>query len=451
MPVRGLRPVDRAALARLPAGTLLALAVGVDGDAAWDSAGEALLDLRAAAMAEPVGLLRDRINRDLAEAGIGLGLSELVRALSGTVIIAVTPGTPLPGISVLVPRTTGTTRLVEGLAGRAGMTVPPVGSLLAIPLPAQVPVPVTLAGDAGHWLLTTDPQFAERFIAGQPGGIERAPAAAEALRQAPADASIIGFSDTPALLRTLTALLPLDRRLPPAQRRLLSVLGERLAASASTGWLWSGVRGGGQAMELRGLTGTVALAPIVGLASGPALAAARRQREETAAMATLRTGVLPAQILFSEQGRRDRDGNGRGEFAVIGELAGDPIRGAAPGAGATAALLPAAFRGADPLVDGYRFRIYLPTGTASGTHLADAAIAAIGGTGVADLQENYFVAYAWPDRDPAGRRAFAITPSGRLFAMPAAATAAPAWNSLTGANGWSIVVPAASPWRPAPR
>ena len=48
-----------------------------------------------------------------------------------------------------------------------------------------------------------------------------------------------------------------------------------------------------------------------------------------------------------------------------------------------------------------------------------------------------FVAYAWPTNSSYGRRIFAITQEGKVYAsLPAKSQVAPAWNDLFGGKGW---------------
>lgn len=120
----------------------------------------------------------------------------------------------------------------------------------------------------------------------------------------------------------------------------------------------------------------------------------------------------------------DQDGDGMGEFAFLGEMAGaDRL----PGTGIrldTAPHAPLWVRDRDPdgraSQHGYYFHLWLPTGAGKaipeGRANAREQVAAD-----ADGQEARFACYAWPiERGVTGRRAFCVVPGAHVYATEAA-------------------------------
>lgn len=149
------------------------------------------------------------------------------------------------------------------------------------------------------------------------------------------------------------------------------------------------------------------------------------------AAAALKSGVWPAAVRWRDDGRTDRDGDGRGEYPLLAELTATTDNGAP-------AYLSAAFAG--EAVRGFRFATWLPDGHGGALRSTvdrGASAAAI------DAQEQRWVGYAWPEASDSGRRMFAILPDGIL--REAAWTGTPPdWRAVFGGADWD----AAPVWQP---
>ncbi len=168
----------------------------------------------------------------------------------------------------------------------------------------------------------------------------------------------------------------------------------------------------GRAIALLALLGGVAW--LVLAAFRPNLIVCRFDASESAAIATLKN-LHAAQQRFAELGVVDRDGDGRGEFGTLGELAGAvDLRCALAGVAAPRRLAPAllgASFGADAYGrtqrTNYLFQVWLSAG--DGRWIGDGS----GGPG-----PTYgWCAYAWPADGARAKRAFFIDHVGELHAF----------------------------------
>lgn len=160
---------------------------------------------------------------------------------------------------------------------------------------------------------------------------------------------------------------------------------------------------------------------------------------KAATAAMLKAGVFPAMVQFQAGGYTDQDGNGLGEYGLFPQMSGAHQVG-----GITLSLLAPAFAVAEPVIDGYRFRAYLPAGPDSAlTSGADGDRPLLeAGPGVT-LQERYWLAYAWPEESEGD--IFVINQSGNVFVRPWEGTV-PEWHALYGKKDWTAA-PAAN-WKP---
>ena len=266
-PAPGALPVDQALVARLHGSTTAAVAVGLDLSAAW-AANRAQMLTQWAPMVgrDPSDLnaVEAEIDRTLATFGIPVTIGQLAQT-KGTLVFAISPGVPVPGITIVLPRSPAVDQLVELGATKAQVGLPAEGASTPILVPGM-PLPLVLARDAGHWTLTTDSQQADAFLAGKPGGWAETPAWKLALSRAPAGAPLIGASDTPAFVRLISGLagmaLGMQRQGDPAVRQALLAGLNRLAKEASTGYVVAGARDGKQVLEMRSVTG-IATLPVI--------------------------------------------------------------------------------------------------------------------------------------------------------------------------------------------
>lgn len=134
---------------------------------------------------------------------------------------------------------------------------------------------------------------------------------------------------------------------------------------------------------------------------------ARPRANENAAIASLRS-IGKAQEEFRGAARRDRDGDGVGEYGTRLELTKEE--------GNTRALLASSFAKSIHFPDGtsaaprsaYGFLVFLPTAQGGGEAEEDASIDP-------DGAESKWCAYAWPLERKKGRRAFFFDVDGRAW------------------------------------
>jgi hypothetical protein len=166
---------------------------------------------------------------------------------------------------------------------------------------------------------------------------------------------------------------------------------------------------------------------ILGLVVANHLERPGRGERESAAVSVLRSEIRPAMVQFQGGAFRDEDRNQVGEHGFLTEMCGD--------AEPQARFLPAALNGTSPLVDGYRFIVYLPDGT--GAASARSAIADHSPAAIA-LRERHWIAYAWPEKPDDRMRSFAVDERLILFCTSAGTPAGPppAWNAAL-SQGWA--------------
>ena len=424
-----LLAVDRVLLARLPANTLVAAGMGWDGAQAWkERRSELLAGLAGVLGTSPTDpdATEKALDASFAKIQMPVTAKDLITGWKGTTLVGLTPGMPAPGVILAIPRSPAMDTLVGwALAKVPGQpTLPAEGASAIIPIP-NVPVVLTLARDAGHWLLTTDPMFASAFLTGKANGWADTAPAKLVLGKAPATAYIVGASDTPAVLRTLGGYagmaLAFAKDLDPDSRNAIMQAFPLLAAKAQPGYIFAGTKAGDklpQQMEMRSLTGMATLPVIAGLAL-PAFNMARHAgggaapgaNNESAAATTLMSGIFPAQIQFQAGCYQDADGDTIGEYGTLGQLSGREV----PSGGKKLQLVTGALAKGD-IAQGYRFQVFLPES--------------------ADAQEKHFVVYAWPLSSGQGRP-LALLENGIVYASPTAVEAnGPAWNAVFDGKEW---------------
>lgn len=165
--------------------------------------------------------------------------------------------------------------------------------------------------------------------------------------------------------------------------------------------------------------GAIAIAStMVGVVRFGSCCGCRSNANEAAAIATLQN-LVTAQRRFADEGRRDLDGDGHGEFGWFAELAGSVAIDGMPGpATRPLPLLTAAFRkvvAGRVQRSGYWYAVFLPG--PGGTWLGEAELG--GGAGRVldvDVAEREFVAYAWPvERGRTGARTFVVRADGVVW------------------------------------
>jgi hypothetical protein len=438
-PCLWLVPVDRAQLDRLPATAMNALAVGMDGKQLWAAMRKPLLAAVAKERHCDEGEALTYLDGNLAEAGLTISFSELMEGLTGTFAIAIAPGAPFPTVTVQIPRTQALDAAITSLLGLINAEVPAQGASTNVPIP-NMPLPLTLARDAGAWMLTSDPMHGDAWLAGT-GGFLATPAAALACERGGPGAVLLGCSDTASVLRTMIPYLAMGLGnlpgLEPAQRQAVMQLLQTAAAKSGTGYVIAKPEEGGMAVEMRGLLTYSFFPAVLAAIAVPNLLESRISANESAAATSLKSGVFPAEIQFQAGGYADDNGNGVGEYGFFSEMSGAPVGDNK----LTLSLLNETWNDPTPLINGYRFAVFLPDDRDGSVDSPDARRTVKG------KAEEGFVAYAWPDEEGSGRRMFAITAAGTVYAT-AWDGQPPAWNALWGGgtSGWKDE-PAWQPYR----
>ncbi len=208
--VAGLKACDRAALEPLPASTLVAFAVGLDGPGMWQADRDQVLGAIAAKLSSAdhaVSPAEAQAQCDglLSMVGIPFSLGQLVQGFDGTLVIAIGQGMPVPSVTIALPRTAVTDHLLAIVLDKMHVKPPEEGSSVLVPIP-NVPVSVNLVKSTGHWVLTSDASVMTGWGSHERGGWSESTAGRLALEKARPGAVAIGSSDTPTLLRLLASM-----------------------------------------------------------------------------------------------------------------------------------------------------------------------------------------------------------------------------------------------------
>ncbi|MEK7411728.1 MAG: hypothetical protein AAB263_00255, partial [Planctomycetota bacterium] len=447
----GGKAVDKAVLARLPATTLMTLAFGCDGKGYWKAAGNALLSNIDSAMhrGAPVGAeaTATEIRTIMQAMGIEGGLQQVIESIDGTIVVALTQGAPVPGMTIALPRAKAIDQLVGIGLAQAQVEMPAEGQSAMMPLPPGVPVALSLLRDKTHWVLSTDPMLLATWPSGAPGGFADTAMAKTLYTKAPANAYLLGASDTPTVIRTIQGYvgmaMGMARDLSAQQKQAINAAMTKLASNAATGYLFATQDDKGGRLELRGLFGGAVFPAIIAAIAVPNLMESRVTANESATAATLKSGVFPAQITFQAGGYQDADADNVGEHGLLSELTG--LRATNKIAAGSIKLLqgPLAQANGGFVANGYHYMIYLPDGKggAIGEPAGDQTMARpsiIDGTTVKDAndQEMYWVAYAWPVSRDTGRRMFVMLNDGQVRSEYWNGQE-PKWNDVFGGGTWT--------------
>ncbi len=437
-----LIPLDRAALAPVPQDVLAVQAIGLDGAAWWAANKQWCADLLTTMKSDrPLGEL-------FAAAGLPADPAEVFAAFHGTLVMVVRDGSTMPAITVLLPRNPQLDRLVEVGLIALGCPMPEVGGstpLLVAP-PAmnerdrqQIGMMVGLLGaSVGRttttWILSSDAFLSGDILAGTAGGWVDSPLGKAAVAQVDAQTCSLMATDGQRAFRSMAQYASLfagqlpDRKQGAALVKLAVAMargagpGYMVGRRDGTGFL---IEGRGPGLDLLFPGGNPGSIAIIAAIAIPNLLESRVAANEAAAASTLKSGVFPAQVQFQAGAYVDEDQDGRGEYGFLPEFAGGPV----PGIKTTLNLL-APFDW-NAVRSGYHFTVYLPDGLGG----ASDQRAALDKSG-ADEREQYFVVYAWPEKDQ-GRKIFALFQSGTVYQMPVGKgpVTKPVWNDVFGGEG----------------
>jgi prepilin-type N-terminal cleavage/methylation domain-containing protein len=161
----------------------------------------------------------------------------------------------------------------------------------------------------------------------------------------------------------------------------------------------------------------IAIIAIIAAIAIPGLLRAKISGNETSAIGSLKA-INTSQSQFHSGANVDQDGDGTGEFGLLGELAGTiDLRGVAPARKVDPGFISKSLAptGVDTYStkSGYYFKIYLPGDAV----LSDTGVtAATADTNDANSQEVKWRGYAWPaSAKSSGNRAFAVDQAGEIF------------------------------------
>jgi len=442
----GMIPVDRAVLGLLPSATMMAVGFGFDGKAYWAAnqgqfAASAMEAQNKMGNQVTIEHAFDAMDVMLHEAGIEAGVADLVSSFKGTIVFALQPGSPFPALTFAIPRSKQIDQAIGVGAKQIEAELPTEGQSTLVSIPNS-PVPLNIGLAKDHWVFTTDPMLASDWIAGTPGGWMDSKAMTTLTAKAPKDAYVLGASDTPAVIRMLNGYIGMAlgfaKDMPPADRQAILGAVNRLAAKASTGYLYAGSGGLGQVFEGRGLVGVMAGPVAVGVGAGVTTALMNKRNEPEVvfapvadpkvALTNLKAGIFPAEIQFQAGGYIDSDNDGIGEHALLAELGGvSPV-----GKDKRLSLLDEDL--ANGFKDGWNYQVHLPLND----HDALGELADENGrqaNEMSDVQERHWVAYAWPAEGETGTM-LAITQDGTVFEAPWQG-GYPEWFELYGEPNWS--------------
>ena len=450
-----LTPADLTLCARLPATAYAVNAVGFDGAVLWDDLIVALIAAAAVEQGKTPEELLQPADQQLSALGATVTLKDLVGGLRGTLLFAQTPGAPFPGYTFGIPRSAALDQVLAILLKQIGNELPEEGQAMPLAFP-NLPLPVNLVRDRTHWVVTTDTTLATTWSTTADGGWLASPLGKLASAKAGKGALMIAASDTAAELRAMQGYvgmglgaLPLEPKEKQAVMRAFSML----IANGGLSYEVMQQQGDtlvseGQSM-LGGSSTSIAAVAIIAAIAIPNLLESRVTANEAAAAATLKSGVFPAEIQFQAGGYRDLDHNNVGEYGFFSELAGGPVTGRSDHIPLRLLVPSERWLKPAPEVNGYHFALFLPDGK-NGAFGADEAVPPTAAE-AAHAGERDFIAYAWPVDASTGRKVFAITASGTVYATAARDLhgEAPAWNALFGGEGkgWQD----APVWQPSKR
>ena len=270
-----LAPIDQAAFKRLPAQLLDVTAIGLDGKALWRQAEPWIKDL--ITPGKPGA-------ETLAKLGVSSTWEQVVTGLGGTWTIAISPGMPMPGYSVIGPRSPALDELLAVVAHKNDSELPAVGNSVTL-MPQGSPLSLTLACTADQWLATSDPLFAATWIETTDGGWLASPLGKVASAKLASDGCVVLVGDTQAQIRSLAPLVGMGLSsmpgvvVQPAEKQAAMTFLNRLATNVTPGWSVVRHQGATLVATGEGVISTGGSVPVVAVLAGMALPAINMVRE----------------------------------------------------------------------------------------------------------------------------------------------------------------------------
>jgi hypothetical protein len=402
-----LTPVDLALFGRLPANTQDCVGVGFDGKALWADLRGPLFELVALNAGSPPAEVEKEADGLLAQIGIIATWTQLVEGLRGTVLFATTPGSPMQAYTLAIPRSPALDQALGVGMKLLSADLPAEGQGAMVPVP-NLPVAVMLVRDRTHWVITTDLALSSSWTANADGGWLGSPLGKLAIDKAGKGVCLVGARDEAANLRFLMGYAGMALGVAPgleAKEKQAIVQGLNLLAKR-TGLGFAVLRqdGGRLVGDDQGLiSSSGASLPVIAIIAAiaiPNLMQSRIAASEAAAAVSLRAGVFPAQVQFQSGSYVDEGGPGRTWPNDIGDYASELrwLAGATGGNGKRGpkealSLLGPEWNAEVPEIGGYRYKCFAK-------------------------YETGFVVYAWPVSRDRGRRCFALTATGQVYARP---------------------------------
>ena len=433
--------IDMSLCRHLPANAYSLYAGGIDGKILWNDLIRPLLTAAAQADKQKTEDVLAQADQQLVKLGITSSIENLISGIRGTTMMAQTPGAPLPGYTLAIPRSPGVDQALGALMKRLDSELPTEGMSLPVIIP-NLPIPLTLICDATHWVATSDATLASTWTTTKDGGWLASPLGKLALEKSTKETFLLAASDSAAELRAMQGYLTLMLgafRLEPKQKQAVMRGYTNLIANAGLAYEVMHQKDGTLVSEGQSMIGasSIAVVAIIAAIAIPNLLESRVTANEAATAATLKSAVFPAQIQFQAGGYRDLDHDNVGEYGFFSELSGGPVAGQVKDLDIR--LITPAERWNKPLpeANGYRFAMFLADGKGGAFGAEDQQPA--GFSENANEGERYFIAYAWPTGRDSGRQAFAITNAGTVYATQAKELdgKAPTWNTLFGGEGKS--------------
>ena len=442
-PPKALGSIDPAVLDRVDERVDAVLALGIDGRRLWN-------DLVAS-----MGLA-ERVEESLVEflgEAPPMFVRELLADWQGTAVVALDEAWQLqrPRLLIALPRSESFDEVVAWALDRLDYLQPPAGEpvFLTVPWLGREWSLILQDSGSGHWLLATEATMIDRWRRNEGAGLwTMGKVGRQALSMAGAQPQLVFGYQSGELLAGLAERMP-----TPAEERPGTIAWSRviadLAPTAMSGAVGLGVVDGRQQVRFAGPFGGPAAWFLLGrLGSGIDAVAAearpwlgRPTLEDGAAYRAdrmarwLRSELFAAMVQFAGASFNDRDGDGRGEYGFLPQLAGAAACfGLRQRPGLQAGVLSCLPAKEDAWQShlGYHLELYLSDGDGAAISWQGSATEDLLQSAAAiDAAERFWICYAWPQAGiSATEPAFCITQDGRVHVCDdAALPLPPAWNA----------------------
>lgn len=436
-----LAPVDPGWTSYLPESTFVAGCLSIDGTALWKDMVRPWIGYLASSRGMSEDAVEREIDQGLQASGMPFHFADLVQGINGSIFTSSSKSEAGPAFTVGIHRSDAIDQVLLAALTRVGAKLPEIGQACILTIPG-LPSIVTILRSERFWVATTDSDLAHGWKTGSahPWTSTHLGEFLETVKgEAPC---LVVVSDTASEVHVMRGKaergfqgLPWSSDEQQAVRAAFSIAEDQAGPSYQVLRRTNGEMVG-TSKGILGLgslsTSLLALSVIYAI---PNFIEDHYAANEAITVALLKDRILPAEVIFRAGRYRDRSKAGKGDFGFFQELASG-VDLERPGS-TRVSLLPQEWNAARPQKQGYGYCIYLPDG--KGGALApetDLGIAErIGKTGPGDA----FVVYAWPMNQSQGRRIFAMTQTGKVYAHATTngGDSAPEWNELFGNKSWA--------------